>query len=474
MMKLSNYLGDKPFWQVTARLALPIAMQNLLTSSFQLVDTLMVSRLGDVALSAVGMAGQWGWVSMLLGFGLCSGMSVFVSQYWGVRDLKGIRRVMGIALLLCLLLSGMFMAVALLSPEFVLRLFNQEPQVVEVGCRYLTIVCFSYPAVVLTNVLSTVLRGTERVKPPLYVSIVTTIANAVVNYGLIFGKLGMPELGVEGAAVAIVISSWLGPVLLLGISAVEKNLLIGPAKELFSFTGKHLAEFFRKAAPVMINEAVWSMGILTLNRIYANLGYEYYAGMTIFKTFADLAFAFYAGLAGACTVMVGKSIGQGKITRGVQDAKRFSVLVPLSSLLLGCLLILLRHPLVAVFSAGDNLSAVALSTALAATVFCGLEMPVRNTPYIQLVGVFRSGGDTLPGMIYEGCALWLVSIPLTLLAAHWLHLPFLAVVAVAYLGEDIPKLLLCLRRFRSGKWLKPVTPEGRAGLEAYRKEKEAK
>ena len=101
-------------------------------------------------------------------------------------------------------------------------------------------------------------------------------------------------------------------------------------------------------------------------------------------------------------------------------------------------------------------------------------MPVRNTPYIQLVGVFRSGGDTLPGMIYEGCALWLVSIPLTLLAAHWLHLPFLAVVAVAYLGEDIPKLLLCLRRFRSGKWLKPVTPEGRAGLEAYRKEKEAK
>lgn len=472
-MKLSNYLGDKPFWQVTARLALPIAVQNLLTSSFQLVDTLMVSRLGDVALSAVGMAGQWGWVSMLLGFGLCSGMSVFVSQYWGVRDLKGIRRVMGIALLLCLLLSGTFMAVALLSPEFVLRLFNQDPQVVEVGCRYLTIVCFSYPAVVLTNVLSTVLRGTERVKPPLYVSIVTTIANAVVNYGLIFGKLGMPALGVAGAALATCISSWLGPVLLLVISAAEKNLLIGPIKELFSFTGKHLAEFFRKAAPVMINEAVWSMGILTLNRIYANLGYEYYAGMTIFKTFADLAFAFYAGLAGACTVMVGKSVGQGKIARGVQDAKRFSVLVPMSSLLLGCLLILLRQPLVRIFATGDTLSAVALSTALAVTIFCGLEMPVRNTPYIQLVGVFRSGGDTLPGMIYEGCALWLISIPLTYLAANWLQLPFLAVVAVAYLGEDIPKLALCLRRFRSGKWLKPVTPEGRAGLEEYRKGKGA-
>ena len=146
-MKLSNYLGDKPFWKVTLRLALPIALQNVLTSSFQLVDTMMVSQLGDVTLSAVGMAGQWSWLVNLLGFGLCSGMSVFVSQYWGVRDLKGIRRVLGMALITCLLLSGIFMTIALAAPEFVLRLFNQDPAVIEAGCRYLKIACLSYPAV---------------------------------------------------------------------------------------------------------------------------------------------------------------------------------------------------------------------------------------------------------------------------------------------------------------------------------------
>ncbi len=469
-MKLSNYLGDKPFWQVTARLALPIALQNVLTSSFQLVDTMMVSRLGDVALSSVGMAGQWGWMSMLLGFGLSSGMSVFVSQYWGVRDLKGIRRVLGIAVLACLLISGVFMTVALAAPEFVLRLFNQDPQVVATGCRYLVVACLSYPAVVLTNILATVLRGTERVKLPLYVSMITTVANALCNYGLIFGKLGMPELGVQGAAVATVISSWLGPVLLLGFSALERNLLIGPIGDLVSFKLKDLGQFFRRALPVIINEGVWSLGILTLNRIYANLGYEYYAGMTIFKTFADLAFAFYAGLAGACVVMVGKSVGQGKITRAIQDARRFSVLVPIGSFILGLILLLCRHTLVSIFATGDNLSALTIQTALAVTVFCCLEMPVRNTPYIQLVGVFRSGGDTLPGMIYEGASLWLISIPLTYVAANVLHLPFLAVVAAAYLGEDIPKLTLCMRRFLSLKWLKPVTAEGKAGLEAFRAE----
>ena len=338
-MKLTDYLGDKPFWRVTVKLAIPVALQNVLTSSFQLVDTLMVSQLGDVTLSAVGMAAQWGWLCGLLGFGLCSGMSVFISQYWGVKDLKGIRRVMGIGLMLAMFVSLGFLAVALAAPTWVLGLFNQDPAVVETGCRYLRIVCFSYPAVALTYLLSNVLRGTERVRLPLYVSIVTTIANAFADYGLIFGAFGLPRLGVEGAAIATCISSWLGPVLILIFSAFEKNLLVGPVRELLDFNLKQLGEFCARALPVMSNEGLWALGMLMLNRIYANMGYEYYAGMTIFKTFSELAFAFYVGLGNACVIMVGKSIGSGKIQRGVSDARRFSVLVPLMGLVVGLTMI---------------------------------------------------------------------------------------------------------------------------------------
>lgn len=151
----------------------------------------------------------------------------------------------------------------------------------------------------LTYLLSNVLRGTERVKLPLYVSIVTTIANAFADYGLIFGAFGLPRLGVEGAALATCFSSWLGPVLILIFSAFEKNLLMGPVKELFAFTPREAGEFYAKALPVTLNEGLWALGMLTLNRIYANIGYEYYAGMTIFKTFSELAFAFYVGLGNA-------------------------------------------------------------------------------------------------------------------------------------------------------------------------------
>ena len=467
-MKLSHYLGDKAFWRVASGLALPIALQNVLTSSFQLVDTMMVSNLGDLTLSATGMAGQWGWLATLLGFGLASGMSIFVSQYWGVKDHKGIRRVLGMGLITSLLLSLVFMAVALLFPEQVLSLFNKDPDVIAVGSRYLSIVCLSYPAVALSNVLSNVLRGTERVRLPLYVSIFTTIANVLVNYALIFGKFGMPRLGAAGAAIATCVSSWLGPILIMLFSLKQKNLLIGPVRELLDFNFSHLRQFIQRAIPVMLNEGMWALGILVLNMIYSNQGYEYYAGMTIFKTFADLTFAFYAGLGGACVVMVGKSVGRGKIERCLEDATRFNVLVPLAGVISGGLTILVRNPLISLFASGDNLSAVTLETALAVTVFCSIEVGFRNISYVQIVGVFRSGGDALFGMLYDLGSIWLVSIPLALLAANVLHLPFLAIVMVAYLGEDIPKSLLCLWHFKTGRWLKPVTPEGQAALEQFR------
>lgn len=469
-MKLSRYLGNRPFWRVTISLALPVAIQNVLTSSFQLVDTMMVSRLGDVTLSAVGMAAQWGWLGFVMIFGLCSGMSVFVSQYWGIKDLKGIRRVLGIGILSSLVFSLVFLLVAFFAPGWVLRLFNKDAAVIAVGCQYLRIVCFSYPAVALTNILSVVLRNTERVKLPMYVSMCTTIANAIVDYGLIFGKFGLPELGVRGAALATCISAWLGPVLILVFSVIEKNVLMGPVKELLAFGPKNLKLFFSRATPVILNEFLWALGILVLNIIYSNQGYEYYAGMTIFRTFADLAFAFFVGLGNACVIMVGKSIGQGKIARSIADARRFSVLTPLAGLLIGLVTIALRHPLISIFATGDSLSELTLHTALTVTVFCSLEQMLRNIPYVQVVGVFRSGGDTLHGMLYDLGSLWLVGIPAALIAAHVFHAPFLAVVIAAYLCEDIPKTILCLWHFTSLRWVMPVTPEGREGLKKYKEQ----
>ena len=189
----------------------------------------------------------------------------------------------------------------------------------------------------------------------------------------------------------------------------------------------------------------------------------------MFRTISDLCFAFYVGLGSACVIMVGKSVGQGKIARAIEDSLRFSILVPVAGLLVGLVCIALRTPLISIFAAGDNLSAVTLRTAELVLIFCSLEVVFRNVPYVQVVGVFRSGGDTLRGMIYDLTSVWFLAIPAAWLAANVLDLSFLAVVMVAYLVEDVPKAIACIRYSCSLKWLRPVTPEGRAGLEEYKK-----
>ncbi len=469
-MKLTTYFGDKPFWHDTLRLALPVALQNMLTSSFALIDTLMVSRLGDLALSSVGMAGQWSWFLNLISFGVASGMSVFAAQYRGVKNHAAMRRVLGLSMTIILAVSLVFFLAALLFPAGIVTIFNKDPAVIESGASYLRIACFSCPAVSLTVVLSTFLRTIEKPRVPMYVSFITTALNALLNYILIFGKCGFAPMGVRGAAAATCISSWTGPVLLLAVSLFQHNHMVRHPRDLISFTRQEAAAFVKRAFPVVCNETIWALGILALQSIYANMGYEYYAAVSILKTFMELSFAFFAGLGNACVILVGKSVGAGRIKKCLLDAGRFSLLVPLTAAAIGVLLAVFRRPLVSMFTLGENLSALTIETALTITLFCALEMPLRFIPYIQIVGIYRSGGDTFYGMVCDVSTLWVFAVPVAYLAANVWHLPFIWVFMLAYLTEDMPKVVLCLQRFFSRKWLRPVTPEGIRGLEEWKQQ----
>ena len=469
-MNVPSILGDRPFWRDALRLALPVAIQNMLTSSFQLIDTLMVGQLGDLTLSAVGMAGQWSWLMNMVLFGACSGMSVLASQYWGVRDMKGIHRVFGIALLFCLSVGGVFLGVALCLPAGVIGLFNQEPDVIATGAAYLKIACWSYPALAVMNVFSMLLRTVERAPITMYLSIFSTLTNAALNACLIFGKLGLPAMGAQGAALATVISAWLGPILVWIVSMKQKNELIAPAADLFGFGKAELALFFKKAAPVIANETTWGLGMVTLNTIFANLGYEYYAAVTIQSTFMDLAFTFFIGLCSACIIMVGKSVGQGNIRHAVTDSRRFMLLIPLTSLIITVLTVLLRDQLVQIFNLSGSISAQTVSTAREILVLRVLEYPLQMACYALVVGVYRGGGNTLTVMILELICLWAISIPVTWVCANILHLPFAWVFLISRAAEDLPKYVYIRWNYHQGKWLKPVTKEGIEGLAAYRAE----
>ena len=468
---LQKWFGDKTFWRGLLSLALPIAVQNLLTSSFTLVDTLMVGQLGDVSLAAVGMAGQWSWLLNMVLFGISSGASVFFSQFYGDGNKKGFLHTYGIALATGTVLSVLFMLVGYLVPRGVISIFNRDAAELAAGAKYLQIAVFSYPAIMLNMLVNVVLRSTRRVKLPMVVAFFTTILNAILDYGLIFGAFGLPEFGISGAAIATVISAWSGPAIIFAVCAFAKDdIFFAPIKELFGFSKSFVVEFFRRALPVVFNETLWGLGTVVYNIIFGNMGYEYTAAISVLRTFENIAFAFFIGMNNAACVMIGQDIGSGNIRNAITKSTRFMFIVPAAGLVAGVLIVLFREQLIGIFNIGGTITEKTLQAARGIMLVYAIELAIRNVPYISIVGIFRSGGDTKKGMKYDLLSLWLISVPITFVAAFVLKLPFVAVFACSYICEDYLKTFLCIRYFKSKKWIQPVTESGKNGLKMYLQE----
>ena len=191
-------------------------------------------------------------------------------------------------------------------------------------------------------------------------------------------------------------------------------------------------------------------------------------------SFSDITFVFFVGLCNACCVMIGKSVGSGKISRAVEDSRRFAILVPLMGTIIGAFCIIFRHQLVSLFNLNGNVTELTVTTATTITLIYGLWVTIRNIPYVQIVGIFRPSGNTVTGMKFDTISLWLISLPATFIAAYILKLPFPFVYFIMFFFEDTPKTILCLIHYFKLKWLKPVTPDGKAAMEEFMLERSRK
>ncbi len=448
---LKSTFTDKIFWRNTANLALPIALQNLLSSSFALVDTLMIGSLGEISVAAVGLASQIAFLLNLFLFGICSGGAVFASQAWGAKNIKSIRTTFGIILSAGTILAFGFFAMAFFAPEFCMGLLSNDPEAIGVGTRYLKIASFSYFGVMLTNVFSTVLRSTEQVKIPLFSNIAAVLMNVFFNYALIFGKFGLPQMGIEGAALATVISAITNALVIYLFSLIRREVIACKPSEMFDFGLDALKRFAHVALPVFLNEALWALGTTVCNAIFGRMGSDNFAALTISRTVENFIFVFFVGLCNACAVMIGKCIGEGNTEKAKTYSRRFLLLEPVVGVILALVLLPLRKGVLSLFDFGE----ASFTTAyLLLTVYC-MELVLRNIPYITIVGCFRAGGDTRRGMLYDLICLWGVAIPVTYVLGLVIGADFVLTYFIMLVAEDVVKNVLCLRHFFSFKWIKP-------------------
>jgi putative MATE family efflux protein len=444
-------LFDRPFWKAALPLALPIALQNLLMTSFRLVDTLMIGRLGDVSIAAVGLAGYASFFVELISFGMASGSAVFVAQYHGANNKDGILRTYGTMLLFMVPVGLLFTVGVGAFPEFVMQMFTDDAALIGEGARYLRFACISYVSLTINMAISTLLRCTEQVRIPMVSSGISAALNAVMNYVFIFGAFGLPAMGVAGAGLATAISSLLNPLLMIVISIVKKNIIVAPLKKIFAIRG-FFKTFWSRALPVLLNEFFWSLSVVGINMVLGRMGTDNYAALTVERTLEGLVFVFFVGICNACNILVGKAVGAGRIEEGKEIAKRFLVFTPMLGVVLGLLTASLRVPLVGLFDLSDTAAAAARTMLLIFAV----DAVVRYIPYVEVVGIFRAGGETRFGLFSDIISQYVIVLPTVALCGLVWKLPFITTYLLMLIVDDVSKLVITIPYFKSMRWIKPI------------------
>lgn len=442
--------GSGSFYKRMLALAVPIALQNMLSSCGSLVDTAMVARLGNVATSAVGIGSRWMLVINMITFGFCSGGSVLISQYWGAGDQKGVRRSYSLGLIFCTLAALGFNVLAACFPYQMMCIFTGEEAVRLAGEQYLRVVCFGSVPVAAATIMSMARRSVEDVRLPLINSGIAVCVNSCLNYCLIYGRLGLPDMGLRGAALATVISQIVQLLVLTLAGLRQKHFTIFGLAELKSVSRGFLNKYFRVAFPVICNETLWCVGYNLYAVIYARQGSANYAAYTLYGSIESLVFVFFIGACNACGILVGKAIGQGKREEAEDTAKRILNIFVAMAAVLGAALFAARWPILNLM--GVETEYTANLTAQILAFYC-CWCPLRQLNYVLVVGILRAGGDTRVAMLLDVGVTLFWSVPVTYVLAYWVKLPFLWIVCGTFIAEDLLKLPLCLWRFRSKKWI---------------------
>ena len=459
---LSQRFDWRDFLRRVAVIAIPVALQNLLTTTGSMVDTMMIASLGQTELGAVGLCAQFSSLMFSCYWGFIGGGMLFISQYWGAKDHDGINRSYGLTLCCMMTVALIFCALATVFPRAVMRLYTDKAALQEVGVRYLRIVGFNYPLIVLSMAMATLLRCTERVRIPLYGSIVSVAVNVSLNYVLIFGRLGFPAMGVRGAALATVLAQLVSICVVVVLARLQGHPYLTAFRRHFRWTAALVKEYFRKCFPIILNELLIGVGNMVINVVLGRQPEEAIAALAVFRTLEGLIIGFFAGFSNAASILVGKEVGAGRPDLAYTRAWRLVYLCQGFIGLVGLCILALHTPILRLMGMeGESFRiAFGLVSIYVAAAFIRMGNWTQND-------TFRAAGDAAYGTILEIVFMWALVLPFVWLTGMVWHGPTLLVFACCYIDEPIRYVLMQTHLFR-GKWIKPVTPEGAAAMKGWR------
>jgi putative MATE family efflux protein len=453
--KLVDIFHDGDYFRLLVKFAVPIALQNLITSSLNMVAVIMLGQLGETSVAAVGLANQVWFLLNLVVFGVVSGAAMFVAQLWGKRDVHNIRRVLGLTVKLGLMAALLFWSLATFFPSAILRLYTEDIEVITLGSRFLRISGWSYGFFAISTAYYVALRSTGNVRLPLVVSISALGLNILLSYPLIFGmdSIGLPALGVDGAAIAGLNARILEcAAVLIFVYRDKMSPVAASLRDLLEVDLKFAAAVLKPVLPVIANETLWSLGITTYSAIYGHIGTDAVAAINIVSTIDQMAFVLFLGLGTATAIMVGNLIGEGEKEKAFRYAGRSLLLQSTGAMLMGVLVFLFAGNFLQFY----KVSPTVIANARAILTVLSLGMWVRASNHVIIIGILRSGGDTRFSLVLDGLVIWFVGVPVTALGAFIFGLPIHLVYALT-LSEEATKFIAGLWRYFSKRWIHNLT-----------------
>ena len=445
---LLDFYHDRTFSATLLKIAIPIILQNLISSSLNMIDTIMIGRVGTVELAAVGVATQFFFFNLVVLVGICSGYCIFIAQYWGKQDLSAIKRYLGIILIYAAFAGLIFTTVGTLFAEQIIYLFNDDPQVVRLGALYIRTLAAGTLFSGLTYAFGYASRSIENAFLPMIASTIALITNTFLNYVLIFGKFGAPALGVEGAALATLLARALEAAIIVGYVYLKKTPLAIQPKD-FDLRPAFFVQDLKTVLPVLLNELCWGLAMVVYTAAYGRISTDALASIQIATTVQNLFIIFGFGVSGATATMVGNTIGRGLNNRARIYAYRAILLCLIIGVIL-TFLILLLAPLFLWFY--DLSSAQVAHDALLMIRILAVTMPIKLINMTVIMGVLRAGGDVIFSLLFESCTMWFIGVPLAFIGALVLQWPVYLVFTLV-IAEEVVKFVLCLWRTFSNKWI---------------------
>ncbi len=447
-------IGDKSFYHKLVTLAIPVVLQNLITSSLSMVDSVMVGKLGNEPVAAVGIANQYGLLVFLMYAAIHGGAGIYIAQFWGKKDYENIGKVVNIGAALAAGIALLFSIVGIIFPVQIVSIFNTKPLVIELGSDFLRILSFSFVFAAISFGVSVNLRSIGRSTMPMVISGIALGINTLLNFIMIFGLWGFPAMGVKGAATATLISRIIEMVIFLAVSGRYNDILRIRLKVLKAVTSDLFKRVTATMVPVILNEICWGLGFAVYSVAYGRISTEAFAAVQITNIITNLFLVAGFGMASASAVIMGHAIGAGEEQKARRYAWNFVALCIYGGIVLGGALYFTAPSVASLFDVTPDV----IKTAILILNINAFIIPIRLTNIVAIVGILRGGGDAGFAFKAEAFTMWFIGVPLAFIGAFLLKLEVQWVVLLV-MAEELAKIILSIIRLKSDKWIKNVVIE---------------